>query len=60
MVADLCCGIGGNLTALAAGARRVVGVDTDLDALRFAGHNTGGLAAKTDVALVRGDVRHLR
>lgn len=38
----------------------MVGVDTDLDALRFAGHNTGGLAAKTDVALVRGDVRHLR
>lgn len=59
LVADLCCGIGGNLTALAAAARRVVGVDTDLDALRFAGHNAAVLGATADVALARADVRDL-
>ena len=59
LVADLCCGIGGNLTALAAAARRVVGVDTDPDALRFAGHNAAVLGATADVALARADVRDL-
>ncbi len=38
-VADLCCGIGGNLLALAAG-RRVLAVDSDDVNLRFARHNT--------------------
>jgi len=37
-VADLCCGIGGNLAALAAG-RRVIAVDRDLVSLEFARHN---------------------
>jgi SAM-dependent methyltransferase len=59
LVADLCCGIGGNLTALAATVRRVVGVDTDLDALRFGGHNLAAYGATADVALVRSDVRAL-
>src|SRR5580700_4011216 len=36
LVADLCCGIGGNLAALATAARHVLAVDADLDALRFA------------------------
>jgi SAM-dependent methyltransferase len=58
-VADLCCGIGGNLTALAAVARRVVGADIDLDALRFAGHNVAVYGGKADVAFVRADVRNL-
>jgi SAM-dependent methyltransferase len=59
LVADLCCGIGGNLTALADTARRVVGIDTDLDALRFADHNAAVLCATADVALARADVRDL-
>jgi SAM-dependent methyltransferase len=58
LVADLCCGIGGNLTALAANAQRVVAVDSDLDALRFAGYNTSVHGAD-NVALVRADVREL-
>jgi SAM-dependent methyltransferase len=59
LVADLCCGIGGNLTALAAKARRLVGVDADVDALRFAGHNAAVYPATADIALVRADVREL-
>jgi SAM-dependent methyltransferase len=58
-VADLCCGIGGDLTALAAVARRVVAVDIDLDALRFAGHNVAVYGGNADVAFVRADVRDL-
>jgi SAM-dependent methyltransferase len=58
-VADLCCGIGGNLTALAAEARRLVGIDTDGDALRFAGHNAAVYPGTADLALVRADVRQL-
>ncbi len=59
LVADLCCGIGGNLVALAAEARRVVGVDRDPDTLRFAGHNAAVNAVRDKVALVRADVREL-
>jgi SAM-dependent methyltransferase len=60
VVADLCCGIGGNLVALAAGARQVIAVDADLDTLRYAGHNATlhGLASR--VMLVCADVRDLR
>jgi hypothetical protein len=60
VVADLCCGIGGNLIALGPG-RRVVAVDRDPLTLAFARHNaavygaSGGLAAAaadvTEVAL---------
>jgi SAM-dependent methyltransferase len=59
LVADLCCGIGGNLTALGVTARRVLGVDADLDTLRFARHNVAALAATANVGLVRADVRDL-
>ena len=59
VVADLCCGIGGNLTALTAAARAVVGVDTDPDALRFASHNVAAYEGKADVGFVRADVRDL-
>src|SRR5450755_675949 len=38
VVADLCCGIGGNLAALAAD-RRAIAVDRDLVSLEFARHN---------------------
>ncbi|MDQ1702094.1 MAG: hypothetical protein QOF57_1346, partial [Frankiaceae bacterium] len=38
-LADLCCGIGGDLVALAAG-REVVAVDRDVTHLRLAEHNT--------------------
>jgi hypothetical protein len=60
VVADLCCGIGGNLIALGPG-RRVLAVDRDPLTLAFARHNAavygaaGGLAAAaadvTEVAL---------
>jgi SAM-dependent methyltransferase len=58
-VADLCCGIGGNLLALAGAdaddagsdARRVIGVDSDPASLEFARHNVsvyaGGLAGSS-------------
>ncbi len=59
LVADLCCGIGGNLTALATQARGLVGVDTDVGALRFAGHNAAVYEATAGVALVGADVREL-
>lgn len=44
VVADLCCGIGGDLSALAAG-RRVIAVDSDLTSLEFALHNAAVYAA---------------
>ncbi len=59
LVADLCCGIGGNLTALAGAAGRVLAADTDLDALRFAGHNAAVYEGAADVALVCADAREL-
>src|SRR5258707_2674278 len=75
LVADLCCGIGGNLAALAAltrgpglppGGRArpggdgiVVGVDTDLTSLEFALHNVSVYAPGVRVAVVCADVRQL-
>ena len=59
LVADLCCGIGGNLTALAAGVGRLVAVDADVDALRFAGHNAVVYGAAEGVTLVCADVHRL-
>jgi SAM-dependent methyltransferase len=41
-VADLCCGIGGDLASLASNAERVLAVDADLDTLRFARRNVAG------------------
>jgi THUMP domain-like/RNA cap guanine-N2 methyltransferase len=54
-VADLCCGIGGNLIALGAG-RRVLAVDRDPVALAFARHNAGVYAAAGGLAVVAADV----
>jgi SAM-dependent methyltransferase len=62
-VADLCCGIGGNLAALAASSR-VLAVDRDPIALAFARHNalvSGAQfsGAQRPVAAVCADVREL-
>jgi SAM-dependent methyltransferase len=65
-VADLCCGIGGNLAALAGagaggrgagGGRRVVAVDRDLTSLEFARHNAAAYGAAGPVTPVCADVR---
>jgi SAM-dependent methyltransferase len=60
-VADLCCGIGGNLAALAASSAhtRVLAVDRDADSLAFARHNAAVNGAVGPVAAVRADVRDL-
>jgi SAM-dependent methyltransferase len=58
-VADLCCGIGGNLAALAAVAARVVGVDADPTTIRFASRNVAVLAPDATEAPVCADVRTL-
>lgn len=57
-VADLCCGIGGDLTALAASAERVMAVDADLDTVRLAQRNVAGRATAA-VSLVCADVQDL-
>ena len=59
LVADLCCGIGGNLAALASAAGHVLAVDADLDALRFARlnaavHGTAVHGTATDGTAVHG------
>jgi len=59
LVADLCCGIGGDLTALAAG-RRALAVDRDPLHLRMAVANAGAYGAAADVTAVAADVRGLR
>jgi hypothetical protein len=58
LVADLCCGIGGNLIALGAG-RRVLAVDLDPVSLTFARHNARVYGAADRLAAVRADVRGL-
>jgi predicted RNA methylase len=55
-VADLCCGIGGNLGALASG-RRVIAVDADLASAAFARHNAAVCAGDGQVAVACADVR---
>jgi SAM-dependent methyltransferase len=57
-VADLCCGIGGDLCALAPG-RAAVAVDLDPVHLRMARENAR-LHGAEDLAAVRADVRDLR
>jgi len=57
-IADLCCGIGGDLAALARSAERVLAVDADLDTLRFARRNVTGLEAGA-VSFVCADVLDL-
>jgi SAM-dependent methyltransferase len=56
LVADLCCGIGGDLTALAAG-RRVLAVDRDPLHLRMALANAGVYGVAAGVTAVAADVR---
>ncbi len=57
-VADLCCGIGGDLAALAQGADRVLAVDADLDTLRFARRNVVG-SGRAAVCFVCADVQQV-
>jgi len=57
-VADLCCGIGGNLAALAASSR-VLAVDRDLASLEFARHNAVACGALHPILAVCADVREL-
>ncbi len=60
VVADLCCGIGGNLVALAAAAgSAVVGVDADPTSLAFARHNVAMHAPAAPAGFVCADVTHL-
>ena len=58
LVADLCCGIGGDLTALGSG-RRVMAVDLDPVSLEFARHNAGVYGAAGGLATVCADVADL-
>jgi SAM-dependent methyltransferase len=59
LVADLCCGIGGNLAALASAASHVLAFDADLDTLKFARHNAAVYGALGRVTAVCADVRDL-
>jgi SAM-dependent methyltransferase len=58
LVADLCCGIGGNLIALGAG-RRVLAVDLDPVSLAFARHNAAVYGVADGLAAVRADVTNV-
>jgi SAM-dependent methyltransferase len=58
LVADLCCGIGGNLIALGAG-RRALAVDLDPVSLAFARHNARVYDVADQLAVLRADVREL-
>jgi hypothetical protein len=63
VVADLCCGIGGNLVALAAASpagRPMLAVDEDQVSLEFARHNASVCAPSARVGYVRADVRQLQ
>jgi hypothetical protein len=59
LVADLCCGIGGNLTALAGVAGHVLAVDADLQTLKFALRNAAVHGSADHVTPVCADVRDL-
>ncbi|HEY1620980.1 MAG TPA: class I SAM-dependent methyltransferase [Streptosporangiaceae bacterium] len=64
VVADLCCGIGGDLTALArpgAGpaGRRVLAVDRDPASLEFARHNAAVYGGEGRMSAVCADVREV-
>lgn len=58
VVADLCCGIGGNLIALGV-ERRVLAVDRDPVTLAFARHNAGVYGAADGLAAVAADVAEI-
>jgi hypothetical protein len=59
LVADLCCGIGGNLSALASVAGHVLAVDADLPTLKFAMLNVAVHGFAGHVTSVCADVRDL-
>lgn len=59
LVADLCCGIGGDLIALASG-REVLAADRDAVHARLAVHNAGVYGVAGNVRAVVADVRELR
>jgi THUMP domain-like/RNA cap guanine-N2 methyltransferase len=59
LMADLCCGIGGNLTALGQ-RRRVIAIDLDFLNLEFARHNAAVYGAAAGLAAVRADVADVR
>jgi predicted RNA methylase len=59
LIADLCCGIGGNLTALAGVAEHVLAVDADLQTVRFAMRNVAVNGSAGHVTPVCADVRDL-
>ena len=59
LVADLCCGIGGNLAALASVTEHVLAVDADLPTLKFAMLNVAILGSSGLVTAVCADVRDL-
>jgi hypothetical protein len=58
VVADLCCGIGGNLIALGV-ERRVLAVDRDPVTLAFARHNAAVYGAAGGLAAVAADVAQI-
>src|ERR1700679_1120382 len=58
-VADLCCGIGGDLLALASG-REALAVDRDEVHTRLALHNAGVYGEAANVCAVVADVRDIR
>ena len=58
-IADLCCGIGGDLLALAAG-REVLAVDRDEVHTRLALHNAGVYGEAANVRAVVADVRDIQ
>jgi len=60
VMADLCCGIGGNLIALAGRGRRLIGVDNDQVSLELARHNVSVYAPSSQAAFVRTDVGELK
>jgi THUMP domain-like/RNA cap guanine-N2 methyltransferase len=60
LVADLCCGIGGDLTALASVARQVLAVDADRETLVFAMRNVAVNGPPGRVTGVCADVRGLQ
>ncbi len=59
-LADLCCGIGGDLLALGEGGREVLAVDSDELHLRMAVYNAGVYDAAKGVQSWPGDVRDAR
>jgi hypothetical protein len=58
-IADLCCGIGGDLLALGALAEHVTAVDIDPTHLAMAHHNSKVYGVGANVSTICADVRHI-